>query len=67
MDKQRTEELLKGVSQEDLISIIWKMTACSREAENVLISWGRKNAKAKKGLVHEAELQNLWSEAKDIH
>ncbi len=38
MDKQRTEELLKGVSQEDLISIIWKMTACSREAENVLIS-----------------------------
>ena len=43
MDKQRTEELLKGVSQEDLISIIWKMTACSREAENVLISWGRKN------------------------
>ena len=31
MDKQRTEELLKGVSQEDLISIIWKMTACSRE------------------------------------
>lgn len=66
MDKQRTEELLKGVSQEDLISIIWKMTACSREAENVLISWGRKNAKAKKGLVHEAELQNLWSEAKEI-
>lgn len=53
MDKKKTEELLKDVSQEDLISIIWKMTACSREAENVLISWGRKNVKTKKGLVYE--------------
>lgn len=66
MDREKAEGILKGASQKELIDIIWKMTTHSREAENVLISWGRKNTKAEKELVYEAELQNLWSEAQEI-
>ena len=66
MDKKTIEELLKDASQKDLISLIVKMTACSRKAENVLISWGRKNPKAKKELVYETELKSLWDEAQEI-
>lgn len=60
MDREKAEGILKGASQKELIDIIWKMTTHSREAENVLISWGRKNTKAEKELVYEAELRRLY-------
>lgn len=66
MDKKTAEEMLKDVSRKDLVSMIVKMTACSREAENILIDWGRKNLKTKKELVYETELKSLWDEAQEI-
>lgn len=66
MDKKKAQEILKGASQKELIGIICKMTACSREAEKILLSWGSRHADTKKELVYEAELQSLWDEAQEI-
>lgn len=66
MDKKTVTKMLEGASKKDYIEIISKMSAYSKESEEVILKWCQTHNKNYKQQADEIEFKNCWKRAKNI-